>query len=80
MVYVQAVSRRVPKTARVSARVTAECRGLVDALMQQTGLSEGSVLEIVFREYASRHGTQPIYWDESPTASQTADTETTAEE
>ena len=63
MVYGSPMMRRTPKVARVSARVTAECRGLIDALMQKTGLGEGPVLEIVLRDYAERHSVEPLYWE-----------------
>ena len=57
--------RKDKKEARVGARVTRYCRGVINALMQKYNMSEGEVMEFVFRDYAERHGTQPIYWDEA---------------
>lgn len=56
--------RRKAKTERVSARVTRHCRGLLNAVMQKLGISESNVLELAMREYAERHGIEPVYWGE----------------
>jgi len=49
-------SSRPKKEARVSSRVTPRCRALIDALMSDTGVSEGNVLEMAVRDLAEKRG------------------------
>jgi hypothetical protein len=56
--------RKEKKTERMAARLTPTAKGLMNAISQKMGVSDGDVLEIVLRDYAERHGIKPVYWDD----------------
>jgi hypothetical protein len=60
-----AIVRKEKRVGRVGARVTRQCRGIINAIMQRYNFSEGDVMEMVYRDYAERHGIKPVYWDEA---------------
>ncbi len=57
--------RKEKKTERMAARRTVTAKGIMNAISQKMGVSDGDVLEIVLRDYAERNGIKPLYW-ESP--------------
>jgi hypothetical protein len=56
--------RKEKKTERMAARLTVTAKGIMNAISQKMGVSDGDVLEIVLRDYAERNGIKPVYWDE----------------
>jgi hypothetical protein len=50
-----------PKTGKTSARLTTTGRALMDAISIKLGVSDAAVIEMTLREYAERHGIQPLY-------------------
>ena len=48
------VMARPPKPFRLSSRITADCKALVDALMKKYGITEAAVIEQAVREYAEK--------------------------
>lgn len=58
--------RKELKTERMAARLTRTGKGIMNAIAQKMGVSDGDVLEIVLRDYAARYNIEPIYWDDAP--------------
>jgi len=56
MPYNLAVARPKTKNALLTFRTTDECKRLVDALSQNGGVSQASVVERAVRELATREG------------------------
>ena len=47
------------KKHRLQSRITDACRALIDALMENYGISEAAVVEQAVREYAEKRGIKP---------------------
>jgi len=53
MAYTLAMPRQA-KPARLSSRITDQCKALIAALMARYGISESAVIEQAVREYAEK--------------------------